>query len=204
MGVKAIKERDDNPAAVALGQRAIHLDPNFVLAYSLLGSGYHNLGESTLAAENAGKAYELRERVSEREKLAVEAYYYTLVTGDMQKQRQAYEMWAQTYPRDDIPPTNLCYLYYYLGQYEKALPQAREALRLDPASGNNYENVASSYLFLDRLEDARSMIEQAWAKKLILPTCTALLMFSPSLEMTKRVWNNRLHGFWVNRESRMD
>ena len=169
MGVKAIKERDDNPAAVALGQRAIHLDPNFVLAYSLLGSGYHNLGESTLAAENAGKAYELRERVSEREKLAVEAYYYTLVTGDMQKQRQAYEMWAQTYPRDDIPPTNLCYLYYYLGQYEKALPQAREALRLDPASGNNYENVASSYLFLDRLEDARSMIEQAWAKKLDTP-----------------------------------
>jgi serine/threonine protein kinase/tetratricopeptide (TPR) repeat protein len=168
-GVKAIKERDDNPAAVALGQRAIHFDPNFVLAYMLLGNTYHNLGESTLAAENARKAYDLRERVSEREKLAVEAYYHTLVTGDMQKQRQAYEMWAQTYPRDDIPPTNLCYLYYYLGQYDKALPEAREALRLDPASGNNYENVASSYLFLDRFNDARSTVEEAWAKNLDTP-----------------------------------
>jgi DNA-binding winged helix-turn-helix (wHTH) protein/tetratricopeptide (TPR) repeat protein len=169
LGVKALKERDDNPAAVAFAQRAIGFDPNFVLAYALLGNGYHNLGETTLAAENTRKAYQLRERVSERERLAVEAYYYTFVTGDLEKQRQAYEVWAQTYPRDDVPPTNLCFLYYYIGQYDKALPEAREALRLDPASGNNYENVAASYLLLNRLQETQATIEEAWAKKLDTP-----------------------------------
>jgi serine/threonine protein kinase/tetratricopeptide (TPR) repeat protein len=169
LGTKALKERDDNPATVAFAERAIRLDPNFVLAYTLLGNAYHNLGETTLAAENTRKAYELRDRVSEREKLAVEAYYYAFVTGDLEKERQAYELWAQTYPRDDVPPSNLCFVYYYLGQYEKALPEAREALRLDPASGNNYENLAATYMFLDRLDDAQTAIQEAWAKKLDTP-----------------------------------
>jgi eukaryotic-like serine/threonine-protein kinase len=169
LGVKALVERDDNRAAVNFTQRAIHLDPKFALAYGLLGVGYNNLGETTLAAENIRKAYELREFVSEREKLGIEAYYYQLVLGDLNRARQAYELWAQTYPRDFVPPTNLGIIYSLLGQYDKSLAEDQEALRLAPGSGNNYENLAFGYFALDRLEDARATIEEAWAKKLDTP-----------------------------------
>jgi eukaryotic-like serine/threonine-protein kinase len=88
------------------------------------------------------------------------------VTGDLEKSRQSYELWAQTYPRDDVPPTNLNGIAMGLGQYDKALPEAREALRLEPASGSNYENLAFTYFLLNRMEDAQATIEEAHAKQL--------------------------------------
>ncbi len=166
---KALGERDDNAATVALSQKAIRLDPNFAAAYSLLGVGYHNLGQMNLAAENTRKAYELRQRVSERERFEIETSYYNFVTGDLVKVQQSCELWAQAYPRDDVPHTILNGLYFYLGQYEKSLAEALEALRINPASGNNYENLAASYLFLNRFEEARATVEEAWAKKLDTP-----------------------------------
>ncbi len=169
LGAKAIAERDDNPGAVPLLQRAIRLDPNFATAYGLLGVSYDNLGETTLAAENTRKAYELRERVSERERLTIESFYYQFVLGDFEKARQSYELWAQTYPRDYVPATNLSFLYSLLGQYDKALFEAREAVRLEPANGINYENLALSYLFLNRLEEARATVEEAQRKDLDSP-----------------------------------
>jgi eukaryotic-like serine/threonine-protein kinase len=166
LGAKAIAERDDNPGAVPLLQRAIRLDPNFATAYGLLAVSYNNLGETTLAAENTRKAYELRERVSERERLTIESFYYHFVLGDLEKARQSYELWAQTYPRDYVPPTNLSFLYSVLGQYDKALAEAREAVRLDSASGINYENLALAYFSLNRLGEARATVEEAQTKKL--------------------------------------
>jgi serine/threonine protein kinase/Flp pilus assembly protein TadD len=155
----------DRAAAVPLFQRAIRLDPNFAMAYADLGVSYANLGETTLAAENTRKAYELRERVSEPEKFYIESHYYHIVTGDLEKALQAYELWAQTYPRDPVPPINLGVIYSILGQYDKALAEAREALRLN-ASGLNYANLTISYLHLNRLEEARATAEEAQAKKL--------------------------------------
>jgi len=169
LAVKALAERDDNPATVSWAQRAVHLDPNFAIAYSLLGVGLHNLGELNLAAENTRKAYELRERVSEREKFNIEAGYYNFATGDLEKTRQSCELWAQTYPRDDVPHVILSGLYFVIGQYDKGLVEAREALRLNPSSGNNHENLGFSYFFLDRLDEAQHTIEEAWAKKLDTP-----------------------------------
>jgi len=166
LGARAIAERDDNPGAVPLLQRAIRLDPNFATAYGLLAVSYNNLGETTLAAENTRKAYELRERVSERERLTIESFYYHFVLGDLEKARQSYELWAQTYPRDYVPPTNLSFLYSVLGQYDKALAEAHEAVRLEPANGINYENLALAYFFLNRLEEARVTVEEAQTKKL--------------------------------------
>ena len=166
LGAKAIAERDDNPGAVPLLQRAIRLDPNFATAYGLLAVSYNNLGETTLAAENTRKAYELRERVSERERLTIESFYYHFVLGDLEKARQSYELWAQTYPRDYVPPTNLSFMYSVLGQYDKALAEAREAVRLDSASGINYENLALAYFFLNRLGETRATVEEAQTKKL--------------------------------------
>ncbi len=166
LGARAIAERDDNPGAVPLLHRAIRLDPNFATAYGLLAVSYNNLGETTLAAENTRKAYELRDRVSQRERLTIESFYYHLVLGDLEKARQSYELWAQTYPRDYIPPTNLSFLYSLLGQYDKALVEAREAVRLDSSSGINYENLALSYFFLNRPGEAQATVEEAQKKKL--------------------------------------
>ena len=89
----------DFHAAVPFLQRAIQLDPNFAMAYSKLGVIYFNLGEHSLSMENTKKGYELRDRVSERERLYIESNYYCGFTGDLEKGRQVLELWAQMYPR---------------------------------------------------------------------------------------------------------
>ena len=155
----------DYAAAVPLFQQAIRLDPNFAMAYASLGMSYNNLGETDRGAENARKAYELRDRVSEREKFYIEARYYDTSTGDLQKARQAYEFLAQTYPRDDVAPTNLGSVYRNLGLYEKALAEFREANRLN-SDGLSYANLVNSYLRLNRLDEARSVANEARVKKL--------------------------------------
>ena len=160
--------KGDDAAAVPLLQRAIRLDPNFAMAYAALGTSYFNLGEASLGAENTKKAYELRDRVSEREKFYIESHYYSTVTGDLEKARRAYELWAQTYPRDWVPPDNLGGIYRILGQYDKRLAENRETLRLD-ASGVSYAYLVHPYLNLNRLEEARAVAEEAQAKKLDSP-----------------------------------
>ncbi len=107
LGRKAMSGKGDAAAAVPLFQRAIALDPNFAMAYAALGTCYNNLGEKILAAQSTAKAFDLRERVSEREKFYIESHYYDFVLGDLEKARQIYELWGQTYPRDSVPPTNL-------------------------------------------------------------------------------------------------
>ena len=169
LGRKTADVHGDFVASVPLYQRAIHLDPNFAIAYGSLGTSYFNLGETRLAAENIRKAYALRDRVGEREKLGIESSYHFFGTGNLQKARQAYELRTQMYPRDLSPPTNLGIIYSILGQYEKALAEAREALRLDPASAVSYANLVYSYLYLNRLEDAGAAAQEAQAKKLDSP-----------------------------------
>ncbi len=158
-----------NAAAVPLFQRAIRLDPNFAMAYASLGASYGNLGETSLAAANTRKAYELRERVSEREKFYIESHYYSIVTGDLEKARRAYELWAQTYAQDWLPPDNLGGIYRIFGQYDKRLAANRETLRLDPANAWSYAYLVYPYLNLNRLGEARATAEEAQAKHLDSP-----------------------------------
>ena len=168
LGWKTRVGKGDDAAAVPLLQRAIRLDPKFAMAYAALGASYFNLGEASLGAENTKMAYELRERVSEREKFYIESHYHSIVTGDLEKARQAYELWAQTYPRDWVPPDNLGGIYRILGQYDKRLAENRETLRLD-ASGVSYAYLVYPYLNLNRLEEARGVAKEAQAKKLDSP-----------------------------------
>src|SRR5260370_90870 len=168
LGWKTRVGKGDDAAAVPLLQRAIRLDPNFAMAYAALGASYYNLGETRLGAENTKKAYELRERVSEREKFYIESHYYSIATGDLEKARRAYELWAQTYPRDWVPPDNRGGIYRIVGQYEKRLAENRETLRLD-ASGVSYAYLVYPYLNLNRLEEARATAEEAQAKNLDSP-----------------------------------
>jgi eukaryotic-like serine/threonine-protein kinase len=160
--------KGDLAATIPLYRRAIKLDPNFAMAYASLGNSYSNLGETSLGAENTRKAYELRERVSEREKLYIESHYYQHVTGDLEKARQAYELSAQVYPRDYGPRSNLSDIYAALGQYDKALVEIRESLRIE-ASGLHYAELVSAYLNLNRLEEARATAEEVQAKNLDSP-----------------------------------
>jgi DNA-binding winged helix-turn-helix (wHTH) protein/predicted Zn-dependent protease len=165
----------DYIASVLSFQRAIALDPNFAVAYCSLSASYIDLGERSLAVANAKKAYELRGRVSELEKFGVESNYDWLVTGDLEKVREVYELFVQTYPRDSNAHFNLGNIYDNLGQYEKGLAQARESLRLEPTSGLNHSYLVYSYLTLNRLSEAQAAAKEALAKYPDSPPLHAVL-----------------------------
>jgi serine/threonine protein kinase len=154
-------------AAIPYYRRAIELDPDFALAYSHLGIIYvADLTEPGLAAENIRKAYELRDRVSEREKLNITAAYYSFVTGELERAVQTYDLWLQAYPRDGFPYLASGLLYEYLGQYEKAAAETSEAIRLSPRNADDYSNLMEDYMALNRLEDAKAVYRQAIDRKL--------------------------------------
>src|SRR5579863_6802426 len=147
-------------AAIPSLQRAIALDPNFAMAYAALGTCYNNLGESTLAAQYARRSYDLRERVSEREKFYIDSHYFVFATGDLQKAEQVYQNWEQDYPRDEAPPTNLSAAYGALGDYGRGLGESQNAFRLDP-SGLSYSNLVDSFILLNRFDEAQAEIGRA-------------------------------------------
>jgi serine/threonine protein kinase/Flp pilus assembly protein TadD len=161
LGYQAHVLRNDYASAIPQLQRAISLDPNFAMAYAELGTNYSNIGEMSRAAENARKAYELRERVSEREKFYIVSHYEFFVTGNLEAARKAYELWAETYPRDPTPPGNLNSIDSNLGEYDKALAAAQQSMKLSPASGISYTNLIISYLLVNRLDEARATAQQA-------------------------------------------
>jgi tetratricopeptide (TPR) repeat protein len=168
LGRKALQQKG-NTAAILLYKRAIELDPNFAVAYASLGSSYSNLGETGLASENIRKAYDLRDRVSEREKFRISNLYFTFVTGELEKANQVCDLWAQAYPRDYLPPSSLAVNYSYLGQYERAVTETLEALRLNPDISIEYDNLVQFYAYLNRFDEATAAYQQAMAHKLEVP-----------------------------------
>jgi serine/threonine protein kinase/tetratricopeptide (TPR) repeat protein len=146
-------------------KHAIELDPNFASAYSMLAANYTSTNQPGLAADAARKAFELRGRVSEREKLLIADQYYSKETGELDKAIEALELLVQTYPRDQDARHNLGYRYSLIGQHEKAIEEYREALRLNPSLGITRTNLALSLMRLNRFEEARAMGEQVIAQK---------------------------------------
>jgi DNA-binding winged helix-turn-helix (wHTH) protein/tetratricopeptide (TPR) repeat protein len=147
-------------------KRAIELDPNFALAYSQLGVAYRNNGQPELAIEFAQKAFELRDRASEREKFRISLSYYSDVTREMDKQFEVVELWKRSYPRDYEPPNSLAIRYRDTGQYEKAVEAAREAIQLDPNWVSPYANLGIAFIHLNRFEEAREVYERAFQQNL--------------------------------------
>jgi serine/threonine protein kinase/tetratricopeptide (TPR) repeat protein len=166
LAYKALVGRGDSAAAIPLLQQATKIDPDFALAYVGLGLCYSNLGEPTLSSDNIRKAFQLRARVSEWEKLEIESHYYFLVTGNLEEARRIFEVYAQTYPRDWGSHHELGSIYLNIGEYEKALAEFREALRLNPSSAQTYNEVVLSYLALNRLEEAHAAGHEVESKKL--------------------------------------
>jgi len=169
LGIKATDIQNDYLAAIPFFQRAVALDPNFAMAYLLLGASYQPQGELTLAAENTRKAYELRERTSDHEKLNIVAYYEIVVTGNLEVARRSYELLAQTYPRDENAQVLLWFIQLTLGDYARSDAAGRRAFEINPDSSNNYVCLIYCDQYLGRFDQAKAAVEQSRAKKLNSP-----------------------------------
>ncbi len=157
-------QMSDELAALPLYQRAVELDPNFAMAYARLGTVYTNLGQTELAEQNRQKAFELRDRASEHEKLYIMSHYY-VDSGQLEKGITALELYKQTYPRDSIPYNNLAVVYNQMGQFENALENGRQSVLLDPDSASGYANVGFAFSGLNRLDEAKATFNQALQRK---------------------------------------
>jgi serine/threonine protein kinase/Tfp pilus assembly protein PilF len=166
---------NDYIAAIPLLERAINLDPNFAMAYLMLGEAYQPQGELRQAAASTLKAYELRDRVSEREKLAISSFYEYIVTGNLDAARSAYELWARTFPRDDEPRNQLWLTYAALGDYEKCRSSAQEGMKLNPGSANNIVSVVYANQWLGQLDKAKAAAQGARARNLESPWLSLVL-----------------------------
>jgi DNA-binding winged helix-turn-helix (wHTH) protein/Tfp pilus assembly protein PilF len=180
LGVKAYYASEQT-AALPFYKRAVELDPNFAMAYARMSATYGNLSEDTRSDESCRKAYELREKVSERERFFIEALYL-INTGELEKAAQTYELWEQTYPRDDHPHRLLGFIYGQLGDLNRELAENREALRLEPNNVNNYVNLGGTYMALNELDEAEVVFKQAEERKL---ECGCLLVFRYDLALLK-------------------
>jgi tetratricopeptide (TPR) repeat protein len=145
-------------------KRAVELDPNFAWVYARMGVIYANAGEFEKAIEATRKAYELRDRVSEREKLYITEHYYQTVTGEKEKEMETLELYGRTYPSDSVPPNNLSVGYEMDGDYAKAAEHARDAVRVDPNSAGAWMNLAYGYTGSNRPDEGQQVLQQAMAK----------------------------------------
>jgi len=164
VGLKTALDNGDAPA-IPFFKQAIELDPNFPMAYAQLSTSYGNLSEQSLALENATKAYQLRDRVSELEKLWITATYFS-ATGEAEKEAETYKIWIANYPRHATPHGNLATTYNELGQYDKAVVESKEAVRLSSADVIAYVDLLMAYLNLNQFDDAKATADQALANKL--------------------------------------
>jgi serine/threonine protein kinase/tetratricopeptide (TPR) repeat protein len=140
--------------SLAFYKRAVELDPNFAMAYARIGVHYGNQEQYELAKEYVQKAYDLRDRVSERERLYITEKYYNYITGEIDKAIEVLNTWAKLYPNDFIPHNNLSLNYKILGDHEEALKEGLEAVRLSPNNISARDNVVGSFIGLGRIEEA--------------------------------------------------
>jgi eukaryotic-like serine/threonine-protein kinase len=155
------RARGEDAEAIPFYRRAIELDPNFALAYARLAVMYFNLRQFEQASQYSQRAFELRDRVSERERFYLESRYYGDVTGELEKNLEVLELWKRTYPRDFVPLNNLAVAYSGIGQYERAIEEARAAIQLNPTSAAPRTNLGFAFMGLNRFDEARAVFEEA-------------------------------------------
>ena len=152
--------------AIPQFERALELDPNFAMAYAKLGALYGNISETERSFEYGRKAFERRERVSERERFYISLRYYAHDTGDTTKATEIVTQWKRAYPRDSIPYDYQGILYASLGQYELAVAEHREEVALSPTNSFAYTNLAGTYVSMNRIDEAKAVVDQALQRKL--------------------------------------
>ena len=155
--------------AKPLFERAIAIDPDFAIAHAQLGSFYSTEGESALSRQSTVKAYQLRHRTSEAERFYIETLYDRQVTGNMDREMETLEAWAQTYPRDPAPHGLLAgFATRSTGKYEQSIAAAERSEAIDPEGGSALSRAskAVSELYLNRLDAAEATIRRAEERKL--------------------------------------
>jgi tetratricopeptide (TPR) repeat protein len=166
-GYKVLYGPEGSPAAIPFFKRATELDPNFALAYAMLGRASVDAGEVSNAVDATQKAYELRDRVSEPERYFVTSSYYTVVTGDLEKAKEPCQLWIQAYPRAVVPRNFLTGpIYLTLGEFQKAVDLAEETTRLHPDLPIAYAHLLYGYAALNRLDKAKATYERALRNKI--------------------------------------
>jgi len=160
--------RGNYSESIKHANRALELDPNFMRAYHVQSSNYAMLGQWELAIQLATKAFELRDRVSELERLQISQGYYISITGELDKATEALEYMKKTYPRSGAQ-NNLGNQYMVSGQYEKAVEEYREAITFQPTAAIPYSNLAGAFISINRLAEAKEILNQALALKLDTP-----------------------------------
>jgi serine/threonine protein kinase/Flp pilus assembly protein TadD len=160
--------RGDYKQALPLFNRAVEVDPNFAGAYVWLSWTYVNFGDLAKTANSAAQAYALRGRVTELEKLRIDEIYHLFTTGDFEKQKEADELIKRLYPSDSLAPASLGFGYIRIGQFEPALAEFREAIRLNPDESHYYGNTAIILARLNRFDEARETIKLAQGRGLDL------------------------------------
>jgi tetratricopeptide (TPR) repeat protein len=161
---EAQRAKGAEQSAIPLYQRAIDFDPNFALAYARLGVVRNNRGEVEAAMELLKKAYSMRDRVSERERLYLTAHYYQTVENDEKKTIETYQVWRQTYPRDYIPALNLGNIYQQSGRLTEAISQMEEGLKLN-LSPIGLGNLTAAYSAVGQTDKMLALYKQ-WEEKL--------------------------------------
>jgi eukaryotic-like serine/threonine-protein kinase len=152
--------------AIPFYKHAIELDPNFAVAYARLGQCYANTGQDAVAVENTRQAFERRERTSEVEKLYITTHYYDIVTREIDKSVEAYQLWKRTYPRDSIPTNNLAVFYGDIGKLNESLEEAQETMRLSPDAALSYQILGRGFLALNRIAEAKAIRQRQLDLKL--------------------------------------
>ena len=169
--LKAYTQGDEKRAhgedaeSIPFYKMAIDLDPNFAVAYARLGTIYTNLAQIDLANEYMRKAFERREHVSEREKFYIAAHYYADVTHEYDKGIETYRLWADSYPHDWIPFSNLSNEYVRIGEPEKAVEAGQQALRINPNHAFPYNTLTFAYFCANRFAEAKAIAARALAAK---------------------------------------
>jgi eukaryotic-like serine/threonine-protein kinase len=155
-----LRQSDRQVDAVPFLKKAIELDPNFAMAYARLGVTYNNLFQIDLAEQYSQKAYDLRDRVSERERYYIEEKYSSYVTGDRDEAVKILKAWVQDYPNDYVPHNNLAVNYSNAGRYEEALAEIKAAIRLNPNAPLGLGNYVEEYIRLNRFDEAQQVLEE--------------------------------------------
>ena len=167
-----------NEAAIPFFRRAVEIDPKFAMAYANLGLSYSGIGESVLSAESTTRAWQLRDRVSDRERFFIDFAYDRQVTGNLEKAYQTLELWTQTYPRrgSTVNPQDLFggISTHGTGRFQIAIAAAQEAIAADPNFAMAYGGLASSYFSTDHFSEAQSTLQRASERKLEIPAFLVL------------------------------
>jgi eukaryotic-like serine/threonine-protein kinase len=176
MGDSEWTKTGNSAAAVPFYRHAVELDPNFAFACAVLAGMLRNVGDTEAAKQTSEKAFVLRDRVTERERLFIE-YVYHQVRGDGRKTLEAAELLSRRYPRDAVFRGNLAEEYTQAGEPEKALPEAQAALKNNPRIFKGYYDTQAPLIELNRIEEAKVLIRKAFENGFDLPEFHALLLY---------------------------